>query len=91
MIGLTRCDAIDFSKHLIRVNAVCPGVIDTPMTQKPGPEGAVLTMDAATNIAPMKRMGVPEEIADVCLFLCSEAASFIQGASIVVDGGYTIN
>ena len=49
-----------------------------------------LTIDQAVNIAPMKRIGRPEEIADVCVFLCSEKASFVQGAAWVVDGGYTI-
>lgn len=75
-----------YSKDLIRVNAVCPGVIDTPMTQ---PNAEVLA--PAVGIAPMGRMGTAQEVADCILFLASSKASFVQGAALVVDGGYTIN
>lgn len=50
-----------------------------------------MDLSESIDIAPMKRMGTAEEVADVCLFLCSEKASFVQGAAWVVDGGYTIN
>lgn len=104
---MTKCDAIDvsyqvpmpfyhnihtnslqmkYSRDLIRVNAVCPGVIDTPMTQ---PNAEVL--GPAVSIAPMGRMGTAQEVADCILFLASSKASFVQGAAMVVDGGYTIN
>lgn len=104
---MTKCDAIDvsypplipsntgthtdplrtkYSKDLIRVNAVCPGVIDTPMT-KPNAE----VLGPAVGIAPMGRMGTAQEVADCILFLASSKASFVQGAALVVDGGYTIN
>lgn len=89
MIGLTRADAIDFSKDLIRVNCVCPGVIDTNMTTS-SPE-RVEAMAPAVKIAPMGRMGDPREVADAVLFLSSSRASFVQGHALVVDGGYVIN
>ncbi|WVW79971.1 hypothetical protein I302_101944 [Kwoniella bestiolae CBS 10118] len=100
VMGLTRCDAIDASPYQIRVNAVCPGIIHTPMTDnalrpalREGEKDLQAPMDLteSINIAPMKRMGTPEEVADVVVFLSSEKASFVQGASWVVDGGYTIN
>ncbi|KAF9784845.1 hypothetical protein IL306_006944 [Fusarium sp. DS 682] len=86
VISMTRCDAIDYSKDLIRVNAVCPGLIDTAMTR---PQADVL--GPAINIAPMGRMGSPQEVADCILFLASSKASFVQGAAMMVDGGYVIN
>ncbi|KAF5670048.1 3-oxoacyl-reductase [Fusarium heterosporum] len=86
VISMTRCDAIDYSKDLIRVNAVCPGLIDTAMTR---PQADVLS--PAINIAPMGRMGTAQEVADCVLFLASSKASFVQGATMVVDGGYVIN
>lgn len=89
VIALTRADAIDYAKHGIRVNCVCPGVIDTPMTNST-PERVEL-LRPAVEIAPMKRMGLPEEIADAVLFLSSSKASFVQGHAMVVDGGYVIN
>ncbi|OJJ05523.1 hypothetical protein ASPVEDRAFT_45053 [Aspergillus versicolor CBS 583.65] len=89
VIGLTRADAIDFSKDLIRVNCVCPGVIDTNMTTS-SPE-RVEAMAPAVKIAPMGRMGDPREVADAVLFLSSSRASFVQGHALVVDGGYVIN
>lgn len=89
IIGMTKSDAIDYSSDGIRVNCVCPGVIDTPMT------GATAElkerMRPAINVAPMQRMGKPEEVANAILFLLSSDASFVQGHALVVDGGYTIN
>lgn len=86
---MTRCDAIDYSPDGIRVNCVCPGVIRTPMTT--GTKEEEERMQPAVAIAPMKRMGEPEEIAKAVLFLSSSDASFVQGHALVVDGGYTIN
>jgi NAD(P)-dependent dehydrogenase (short-subunit alcohol dehydrogenase family) len=88
-MAMTRGDAIDYAEHGIRVNAICPGVIDTPMTTSDARVKAMI--EEAVNIAPMKRMGRPEEVADCAIFLCSPKASFVQGASLVVDGGYIIN
>lgn len=86
---MTRGDAIDYAQHGIRVNCICPGVIDTPMTTSDARVKEMLK--EAVEIAPMKRMGRPEEVADCAIFLCSSKASFVQGASLVVDGGYIIN
>lgn len=86
---MTRSDAIDYSEDGIRVNCVCPGVIATPMTTNS--EEMIQRLKPAIDIAPMRRMGTPEEIANAVLFLCSSDASFIQGHALVVDGGYTIN
>lgn len=86
---MTRADAIDYSRDHIRVNCVCPGVIATPMTVSS--DELIARLRPAIDIAPMKRMGTPEEVANVVLFLCSSQASFVQGHAMVVDGGYTIN
>ncbi|KAF4449799.1 3-oxoacyl-acyl-carrier protein reductase [Fusarium austroafricanum] len=85
IISLTRSDAIDYAKHQVRVNCVCPGVIETPMTAD------VPDDDAAVQTAVMRRKGTPQEVADAVLFLSSPKASFIQGAALSVDGGYTIS
>jgi meso-butanediol dehydrogenase / (S,S)-butanediol dehydrogenase / diacetyl reductase len=94
LLGLTRSLAVDYGPEGVRVNAVCPGWIDTPMV-----EGAMndfarrldLTAEEAyaqaTAPLPLKRAGTPEEVAAVCLFLVSDDSSFMTGSSIVVDGG----
>lgn len=89
IINMTRSDAIDYSQDGIRVNCVCPGVIATPLTT--GGKEVLERLRPAIDIAPMRRMGTPEEVADAVLFLCSSQASFVQGHALVVDGGYTIN
>ncbi|KAA8647085.1 SDR family NAD(P)-dependent oxidoreductase [Aspergillus tanneri] len=89
IIAFTRSDAIDYSKDGIRVNCICPGVIETPMTTSS--EEVRERLKPAVDIAPMKRMGKPAEVADTALFLCSPLASFVQGHALVVDGGYIIN
>lgn len=89
IIGMTRADAIDYSADGIRVNCICPGVIETPMTTNS--EEVRQQLQPAVEIAPMRRMGQPEEVADTVLFLCSSFASFIQGHALVVDGEYVIN
>ncbi|KAN0102674.1 short chain dehydrogenase [Hyaloscypha variabilis] len=89
VISMTRSDAIDYSKENIRINCVCPGIIDTPMTH--GDSGFTKALETSIAIAPMNRKGTPQEVADACLFLCSSKASFVQGHAMVVDGGYIIN
>lgn len=92
VLSLTRSDAIDYSKpeHRIRINSICPGVISTPMTTAENGEVSE-TLKNAIAIAPMDRMGLPSEIADTAVFLCSGESSFVTGSGIVVDGGYIIN
>lgn len=85
---MTRADAIDYSADDIRINCVCPGVIQTAMTT--GTSEVTERIAPAIKIAPMERMGLPEEVADAILFLCSRRASFVQGHAMVVDGGYII-
>ncbi len=82
---LTQTLAIDYGAQNIRVNAVCPGYIDTPLL-KDIPEDQ---KEALVALHPIGRLGRAEEVASVVLFLASDEASFVTGASILVDGGYT--
>ena len=89
LIGFTRTLALDLAAEKIRVNAVCPGYIDTPMTEEwlksvPDREETVRQMLA---VHPLGRIGTPRDIAEAVLFLASDAASFITGTALVVDGG----
>lgn len=88
IIGLTQTAAIEYAKRGIRVNAVCPGVIDTPMVARFTGENPanIRAMEAAE---PVGRMGKPEEIAEAVIWLCSDRASFVTGHSLVADGGWT--
>lgn len=87
---LTQAMAVEYASYSIRVNAVAPGIIDTPMTDR-----AIGTISNATEIKkikgavhPLGRLGLPREVARTVLFLASEEASFITGAIMPVDGGY---
>lgn len=87
VVGLTRHGALRWAKAGIRVNAVCPGVIETPMT---APLAADPEMRKILDgLTPMGRMGQAEEIASAVLWLCSDQASFVTGHPLVVDGGAT--
>ncbi|MDB6034972.1 MAG: dehydrogenase, short-chain alcohol dehydrogenase like protein [Verrucomicrobiales bacterium] len=89
VIGLTRSAALDYAAKNIRINAVCPGYIDTPMMQRftgGTDEGRAKVISEE----PVGRMGKPEEIAATVVWLCSEAAGFVIGHAMVVDGGQTI-
>ncbi|MEY4721522.1 MAG: hypothetical protein RIQ46_1247 [Pseudomonadota bacterium] len=87
VIGLTRHGALRWAKAGIRVNAVCPGVIETPMT---APLVANPQMkQVIDNMTPMGRMGRAEEVAEAVVWLCSEAAGFVTGHPMVIDGGAT--
>ncbi|ULQ53819.1 SDR family oxidoreductase [Flavihumibacter fluvii] len=86
IIGLTKTAALEYAKDGIRVNAVCPGVIHTPMIDrltKNDPQAAA----QYTAMEPIGRMGYPDEIAEAVVWLFSEAASFVTGTSLTVDGG----
>jgi NAD(P)-dependent dehydrogenase (short-subunit alcohol dehydrogenase family) len=86
--GLTKAAALEYAKRGIRVNAVCPGIIHTAMIDRftGGNKEALEQMNA---MAPIGRMGTPEEVADAVLWLCSEGSSFVTGHPLVVDGGLT--
>ncbi len=84
VVGLTKTAAIEYAEVNIRVNAVCPGYIRTPMTEP----GMRLRGEAILGQTPFKRLGNPEEIAEMVLWLCSERASYVSGAAYNVDGGY---
>src|ERR1700691_3263752 len=91
VIGFTKSAALEYATRGIRVNDVCPGMIQTPMSDKMIAEGQGAELDRSVNtFVPMKRLGRPEEIADAVLWLCSDAASYVTGQSISVDGGYVM-
>jgi NAD(P)-dependent dehydrogenase (short-subunit alcohol dehydrogenase family) len=87
VMGLTRAAALDYAKQGIRINAVNPGVIVTEMADRMANQG--IPLEQLESMAPMGRMGQPEEIAATVVFLFSDAASYITGQSLVIDGGYT--
>lgn len=87
VIGLTRSTAVEYARANIRINAVCPSFVDTPMVQ-----GVLSHLDergrnSIIKANPMKRLGKPEEIAGAVAWLCSDESSFMTGQSIVLDGG----
>src|SRR5262245_41546333 len=89
IIGLTKTAAMEHAPDQIRVNAVCPGLIDTPMADRftGGPQ-----TDAEKfllSLKPMRRRGLSAEVAEAIVWLCSDAASFVTGHSMMVDGGFT--
>ncbi|KAH9997690.1 NAD(P)-binding protein [Xylariaceae sp. FL0662B] len=89
VVGLTKSAAMDNIKHNIRVNCVSPSWVDTPMVQEfmsEFPESAGFMMSCL----PMGRLGLPEEIADLIVFLCSPRASWINGTNITIDGAVTV-
>jgi NAD(P)-dependent dehydrogenase (short-subunit alcohol dehydrogenase family) len=94
---LAKSTALDYAAYNIRVNCICPGTIDTPMYHQVIQQFQEKTRLSAQEIheeviaqLPLKRVGKPEEIASVVAFLCGEGASFMTGALVAVDGGYTI-
>lgn len=88
VIGLTRTASEDYAHRGLRVNAVCPGYTETPMTTK-NPEVLKAMEERIESAVPMKRMGTPREIADGVLYLAGGRSSFVTGSVSMVDGGYT--
>jgi NAD(P)-dependent dehydrogenase (short-subunit alcohol dehydrogenase family) len=88
VIGLTRSAALEYAPRGVRVNAICPGTIETPMVTKMIDSGDLDRGRAAAD-QPIGRLGTAEEIAAAVLWLCSPGASFVVGVALPVDGGYT--
>lgn len=91
IIGLTKTAALDYAKSALRVNAVCPGPVQTPMVDKilnAQPELADKIIEAIEQKEPVGRWGQADEIAESIIWLCSDAASFVTGAVLAVDGGF---
>jgi NAD(P)-dependent dehydrogenase (short-subunit alcohol dehydrogenase family) len=86
VVGLTKTAALEYASQGIRINAVCPGMIETPMTQKPGMGELIAQLVQAS---PLQRIGQPEEIGAAVLWLCGPDASFVHGQAIAVDGAIT--
>ena len=89
VLGLTRAASLEYARQGIRVNAVLPGVVDTPMPQQmfaaaPG------ALDAIAETCPMGRLARPEEVAEAAAWLCSDRASYVNGHGLVVDGGIVV-
>ncbi|MGE4133795.1 MAG: SDR family oxidoreductase [Bdellovibrionales bacterium] len=87
VLGLTKTAALEYAKQNIRVNAVCPGVIQTPMIDR-FVHGEAQARDQLRDGEPVGRIGQPEEIASAVLWLCSNESSFVTGHPLVVDGGW---
>jgi NAD(P)-dependent dehydrogenase (short-subunit alcohol dehydrogenase family) len=93
VVGLSKAAALDYAPQNIRINAICPGIIDTPMMDRFGggtPEGKEKELASAAAAQPIGRAGKSEEIAAAVVWLCSDAASFVVGDAMVVDGGQTV-
>ena len=89
VVGMTKAAALDYADRGIRINAVCPGIIETPMMDRFSggtPEGRQRVIAQE----PIGRMGAPDEVADAVLWLSSSASSFVVGHALVVDGGQTV-
>ena len=87
VIGLTKNAAVEYGDKKIRINAICPGVIETPLLMN-APQDVI---DGAAALHPMNRIGKPEEVASLAAWLVSDDASFVTGASYTVDGGWTVS
>ena len=88
VVGLTQSAALAYAKDGIRINVVCPGLIDTPMTQRTTAQATKGT--PPEKLIPLRRMGTSEEIAEAVVWLCSDAASYVTGLAMTVDGGLAL-
>lgn len=87
IVGLTKTTALEFAKQNIRINAVCPGTIKTPMFERFTGNKKEIEQQYA-NMEPIGRIGMPEEVAEAVVWLCSDASSFVTGHAMLVDGGW---
>jgi NAD(P)-dependent dehydrogenase (short-subunit alcohol dehydrogenase family) len=90
VLGFTKSSALEYAARGIRINAICPGLIQTPMSDQMVAAGQGDALKALEKSIPMARVGRPHEIAAAVLWLCSDAASYVTGQSISVDGGFTM-
>ena len=90
VLGLTRSAAMDYARHDIRINCICPGAIDTPMLRNAMERRNRDADDTAKRLSLFRRFGEPTEIADAALWLCSDASSFTTGHALAVDGGMLV-
>jgi len=90
VLGFTKSAALEYAARGIRINAVCPGLIQTPMSDQMIAAGQGKALKAMEKSIPMARVGRPEEIASAVLWLCSDAASYVTGQSLSVDGGFVM-
>lgn len=88
LIGLTQTAALDYAAKGIRINAVCPGFIETPMLERAGVLSTPEARQALEALHPMNRLGLPAEVANAVVWLCTPGASFVTGVALPVDGGY---
>ncbi|PYJ92392.1 MAG: oxidoreductase [Verrucomicrobia bacterium] len=88
VLGFTKSAALEYAARGIRINAICPGLIQTPMSDQMVAAGQGEALKEMEKSIPMGRVGRPEEIANAVLWLCSDAASYVTGQSISVDGGF---
>jgi NAD(P)-dependent dehydrogenase (short-subunit alcohol dehydrogenase family) len=89
LIGLTKTAALEYATKGIRINAIAPAFIETPMLEKAGITTDEEMKASVVNLHPMGRLGRPEEVADVVLWLASNESTFVTGHTLLVDGGYT--
>ncbi|MFH5834287.1 glucose 1-dehydrogenase [Halalkalibaculum sp. DA384] len=89
LIGLTKTAALEYAEDKIRINAICPAFIDTPMLEQAGITTDEETKEATIALHPVGRLGTPEEIAEAVVWLASSRSSFVTGHALMVDGGYT--
>jgi NAD(P)-dependent dehydrogenase (short-subunit alcohol dehydrogenase family) len=90
VIALTRVAALEYGRYNIRVNAICPGAVNTPMVQRISGAGG-MSPQATNRVSVLGRIAEPEEIARMALFLASDDCTFATGAPFIVDGGWTVS